>query len=132
MADTAAAVQQAVYDALDAAFGALPTPIPVTTLPRPDQAFPFVRIDRHTIGADDTMAETGSEHFVFVSCWSDERGDAEVLSMLETVQAALHDADLQLSTGQATLTRVSERRTDLDADGVTMIGAATIRVATQH
>lgn len=130
MADTAVAVHQAVFDALKAVFDGVG--IPVVDHPVPNQAFPFVDINRHTIGQNDTFVEAGSEHFVFLTCWSEHRGHGEVMSMLEKVQEALHRAKLPLATGHFILCVVTDRRTDLDVDGVTYSGSATVRVMTEH
>ncbi len=128
--DTLLAVHQALYDKLQADL--LLLGLPVYDRAPDNAAFPYVLMGRVASSDDSTLAEVGDEHLTFLSCWSEVRGNAEVLLMLEAIHKSLHNFELVLGDGHAINCRVTQRRTDPDADGHTFTGSATVRVLTNH
>jgi hypothetical protein len=79
-------------------------------------AFPYITFGR-TSGLDwDTGTEKGQEHLFTLHIWSNAKGKAESLALIEAIRTRLHDAPLTL-TGYALVNlrqEFSESRFDED------------------
>jgi len=122
---SALAVHKAVFEALDAALS-----VPVFDHVPQDQPAPFVALDSQDIADRDTLRDRARAHVLTISVWSQHRGQKQVLELLAEIDAALHDAKLALDTGVAVMARITDARSVLDADGLTYMGAVTLRVDT--
>ena len=83
-----------------------------------------VEVERDGVGALRTR------RVVQLTVYSDFPGPAEVLDILGEVKAAFHRRDLPLSEGHAIVVRVTSTSSQLDADGMTYMGDATLEVIT--
>jgi hypothetical protein len=123
-------VHKAIFDALTAAL----TTVPVYDIAPEDAAFPFVDMSSQQAlpivsGAGGTpLSGEFAEHRVYLTVWSNYRGQAEVLGINAQIYAALHNQKLTLSAGNAVLCQIDAAESRLDADGLTHQGAVTVRL----
>lgn len=122
------AVAKALYTKLTADL----SPVPMFDHVPADQAYPFVEVARHLDQPDDTLAEHGSLHLVYLAVWSSHRGRKEVNGILEAIKASLHHQPLVLEEGEAILVEVIDTDAVRDADGITYQGSATVRLTIGH
>lgn len=125
-------IRQAVAKAVYAKLAADLAPVLVFDHVPADQAYPFVEISRHLDQPDDTLAEHGSVHLVYLSVWSSHRGRKEANGIVDQIRAALHHQPLALDEGEAILVEVIDTDAVRDADGITYQGAATVRLRVGH
>lgn len=115
----AAELQKAVFSALtgDAALVALLDGPKVYDHTPARVAFPYITFGR-TTGYDwDTATERGNEHLFTLHLWSNAKGKAESLDLIEAARQRLHDAPLALDGGYALVNlreEFSEARFDED------------------
>jgi hypothetical protein len=115
----AAELQKAVFAALtgDAALIALLGGEPRVYDHTPAHvAFPYITFGRTSGFNWDTGTENGQEHLFTLHIWSNAKGKAESLALIEAIQTRLHDAPLTL-TGYALVNvrqEFSESRFDED------------------
>ena len=127
MALNGLAVQQAVFTTLAAALA----PVAVYDIAPEDAAMPFVDISaQQTLPITKNTPFTGAfaEHRLYLTVWSNYRGQAEVHGIMEQITTALHNQNIALSTGNAVLCQIQSAETRLDADGLTHQGAVTVRL----
>lgn len=133
MSDPSAAVQKAIYETLAAALEAVSPKLADVYDHVPQGVdFPFVSIDAQEVVEADFLASNKSEHFVYLTVWSRYRGQKEVLGILSAIRDALHRTRFTLETGSLVSSTVIRSRTSLDADGVSYMGRATVKIITEH
>lgn len=134
MSDPSAAVQKAVYAAL-AASGAITrggSDVPVYDHVPEGTAKPYVVLESMISAAADYLSNRKDDRLLYLSVWSTYRGQAEVLDIMEQIDAALADARLTLETGALIRCQVAQKRTVRDIDMVTFQGQVTLRLMTAH
>jgi len=132
MTHPALALQKAVVAALvaDGAVGALIGDRVYDAPPR-DAAFPYVTIGGTRVEDWSTGTEDGAEIRLTLEVWSRERGKRECHEILETVEAALHQAALSLEDHALVNLRFEFADVDRERDGVTYHGVARFRAVTE-
>lgn len=90
----AAAIQRALYTALDGNVGAT-----VTSDPAEDQAAPYVVLGELTETPDDAHDHLGTEETATLHVWSRVKGSGQVLAIMAAVDVALHHQVLSLQGG---------------------------------
>lgn len=125
---TERAVHDAIYARLDDQLS-----VPVYDHVPQSAGFPFVTLDAQEVDNDlDAQTTEAGTHQVFLTVWSDHRGQQQVLGILGEIHAALHDYDATLSSGTLVLMLVREQRSNTDADGLTYTGSVTVEVIAQR
>ena len=134
MTDALFAVQQAIFNALDASaevqtiLGA--TPRLYDHVP-PGTIFPYVVYGPVHVTPYDTKTEIGFEQIITLNIWSRYRGGKEARDIFQALYDALHRANLTVS-GQVFLSsEFHSADFALDSDGLTTHGAARFSVVTQ-
>lgn len=94
----AAELQKAVFSALagDAALTELLGGSRIHDHTPANVAFPYITFGRTSGFNWDTGTENGAEHLFTLHIWSNAKGKAEALDLLEACRARLHDAPLTL------------------------------------
>jgi len=124
---TERAVHDAVYTRLDDQLS-----VPVYDHAPQGAGFPYVTLSAQEVDPIDSLGVNAGVHEITLTVWSDHRGQQEVLGLIGDIYDALHHYDASLSSGTLVLMRVSERRTQADADGVTYMGTVTVEVTAQR
>jgi hypothetical protein len=106
--------------------------VPVFDAVRQGQAYPYVTVDYSIAGEVNHLRERLDERFVYLTVWSETRGQEEVLRIIGEIDALLDGAKLSLDTGTAVSIKVDRKATQRDADNVTFMGTVTLRVLTKH
>ncbi len=127
MAEPSVAIHTAIFDALVAGVTA-----PVYDRPPHGKPHPFVEMTRQVVTPRGGLNDNEDDRFIYLAIWSDTKGQDEALGIMAEIADALHNAKLTLSTGVSVLCRVTDKRTVLDADGVTYQGAVTVHCITAH
>lgn len=127
MSEPSVAVQTAIYTALQGLSAA-----DVYDAVPQGAAYPYVVIDSTLIMADDPLASRRDERIIYLSVWSQYRGQKEVLEIMAEIDALLHQQSLSLSTGRMVRSYVKDKITNRDADNLTFQGRVTLRVITEH
>lgn len=121
-------VHKAVLDTFSASLA----PIKVYDHVPADAAMPFVDLSAHQALPNPPERPLNLDpvavHTMFLTVWSDYRGQKQVLDILHRIDEALNNASLTLEAGTAVLCQVSSLDCRLDADGATYQGAATLRL----
>ena len=128
MADPAIPLQAALYARLSDELS-----VPVYDAVPMDTPYPYVTIDSEQ--ATNTSVISGrkrANRIVYLSVWSNYRGQAEVKRINAEIEAALDERPLTLSDGRAFGVRVERMSTNRDADGETYQGAVTLRIISQQ
>lgn len=94
-------------------------------------AYPYVTLDSTTVNNKDFLSGRKDQRFVYLSVWSRDYGQAEVLRIMAEIDA-LHEQSLTLSTGEMASLRVERKRTVREPDGLTYQGQVTLRIITTH
>jgi hypothetical protein len=132
VADPVHAVQKAIVAALAGisvvsdAGGSVA--VPVYDHPPQDAALPYIGLAGKTIVQDDTYDGELQVISVYLSVWSNYRGQRQVDAIQGAIHARLHRAALALETGHAIQCRVASRTISEEPDGLTYQGAMTIEV----
>jgi hypothetical protein len=126
------ALQKAVHAALvaDAGVGALVGDRIFDAAPRA-ATFPYVTLGDARATDWSTGTEDGSEHRLLLHVWSRERGKAECWAVLAVVEAALHDAALELDGHALVNLRIEAADVGIDRDGITWHGVSRFRAVTE-
>ena len=126
MADCTLALQTALIARLNTLCS-----VPVYDAVPRGSTYPYVQLDNQS-GADMDFVDGTQidQRFMYVSVWSEARGQAQVMGILAEIKA-IHETPLSLTTGQVVSLRVIRSETNRDADGVTYMGSATLRVITK-
>lgn len=125
MSDAGFALQQAIYAALN---GNLGTGVAVYDHVPQDASYPYVSIDAQEMAEADYVTERMDERFIYLSVWSQYRGQTEVQEILAAIDAALHNKRLPMNTGTMITCKIKRKSSRIDADGVTYQGNATVMV----
>jgi Protein of unknown function (DUF3168) len=126
------ALQKAVFAALaaDGGVGALIGERIYDAPPRA-AAFPYLSFGEARTTDWSTGTETGAEHRVTFDVWSRERGKSECWTIMDAVQAVLHDASLALDGYQLVNLRFETADARRDPDGITWHGVMRFRAVTE-
>lgn len=121
----ALSLQTALYQRLTAECS-----VPIYDAVPDDTPYPYITIDSE-FWKDWTLVsgERFDNRLLYLSIWSDYKGQAEVKRLIEEIRAAVQ-APLMLATGQAPLLRFISGRSNRDADGVTYMGSVTLEIVT--
>jgi hypothetical protein len=132
VAQTAIAVQTALYSALTSAVSGL-TPVPgvYDSVPK-GVALPYVVIDAQQALDGDALVARRDDVFFYLSVWSDYPGQKQVLTIMDAIRAALHRQRLDVSTGRVVTVRVASLRTERDVDEQTYQGIITLRLLVER
>lgn len=96
-------------------------------------AYPYVTIDTQEAAMDDPLASTRDERFFYLTVWSTQKGQQQVLEIIAEIYKSFHKARLlSMDTGRWVRSYVTRRRTERDTDDETFMGRITIRVLTEH
>jgi len=93
--------------------------------------YPYLVMDFTSSQNEDFTNQRMDRRFVFLSIWSRNPGQKEVMDIIAEVET-LHEQPLTLTTGQAASVRVERKRTYREADNLTFAGQVTLRVLTTH
>jgi len=128
MADPAIPLQAALYARLDSELS-----VPVYDAVPMDSDLPYAVIDYEAMTNTSPLSgRDRASRFLYISVYSDYRGQAEVKRINSEVYAALNQRPLVLADGRAFGVRIERMSTSRDADGITYMGAITLRVLTQQ
>lgn len=128
MADPAIPLQVALYARLRAELS-----VPVYDAVPMDTPYPYVIIDSELMrNASPLNGRKRASRLIYLSVWSDYRGQAEVKRLNAEIEAALDARPLVLTDGRAFGVRVERMGTNRDADGLTYQGSVTVRLMTQQ
>lgn len=134
MSDALFAVQQAVFNALDASAeiqAVLGNPPRLYDHVPPGAIFPYVVYGPTHVVPHDTKTETGFEQIVTLNAWSRYRGGKEARDIFQAVYDTLHRAGLSV-TGQVFLScEFHSADFSLDSDGLTNHAAMRFSIITQ-
>lgn len=116
-------LQKAIYSALDTAL----TCGVYDHVPQ-GATYPYVVIDSQLATDRQSLIAQRERIFVYLSVWSDYKGQKEVLSIMASIRSALQNAKLTLTSGTVVNTVVSRETTRRDVDGETFTGLVTLDV----
>ncbi|MEL6375052.1 MAG: DUF3168 domain-containing protein [Pseudomonadota bacterium] len=133
MADLTWAVQKAVHGALAGITApgreeGAPVACPTYDHQPENAPFPFIVLSGQNVVPDDTLDADGSIHTLYLSIWSQYRGQRQVLAIMASIADRLHNARLLLDVGCALSCRVRNRLTSREPDDITYQGAMTIQI----
>lgn len=133
MPHPALALQKAIFAALtaDTAVGALIGDRIFDAAPR-NAVFPYASFGEVRTTDWSTGTEAGTEHRVTLHAWSRERGKAETLAILAVIEAALHDAALDLDGHRLVNLRAEGSSAAREPDGITWHGVLRVRAVTEE
>lgn len=127
MSEPSTALQVALYSALDTALSCS-----VYDHVPQDSAFPYVTIDYEESFDYDYLTGRKDNRYIYISVWSQYRGQKEVKEIMATIDGALHNKRFTLTTGSVAKMRVLSKRTNRDMDGITYMGQVRVNVITNH
>lgn len=128
MADPSVALQVALVARLEAEVSC-----PIYDGAPLDTPMPYLSIDREiSTNISPIAGRKRQMRLIYLTVWSDAHGQAEVKRIIAEVTAALDERRLPLEEGRAVSVRVERADAQRDADGVTYMGAITVRVITTH
>ncbi|MET3715376.1 DUF3168 domain-containing protein [Pseudomonas sp. PvP001] len=128
MADPSVALQVALVARLEAE-----VTCPIYDGAPLDTPMPYLSIDREiSTNISPIAGRKRQMRLIYLTVWSDAHGQAEVKRINAEVTAALDERRLPLEEGRAVSVRVERADAQRDADGVTYMGAITVRVITTH
>lgn len=125
MSEPSQAVQKALFEAL----GALSCEV-YDYVPQ-GAAYPYVVIDSMVAMNDDPLASRREVRMVYLSIWSQYKGQKEVLGIHAQIDTLLHNKKLPLETGRMVMCRVIDKKSDREPDGLTFQGRVKLRVITE-
>lgn len=129
MADASVAIQKAIYSALNGNIG---SGVGVYNFTPQNTPYPYVVIGGNEIISDDFFVERKSECFFYISVWSQEKGNKQVLEIISAIDTALHRKKLPLEFGAMIDCIVKRKSNNLDADGVTYMGNVTVNIMVEY
>jgi hypothetical protein len=133
VASASLALQKAIYAALvaDGAVGALIGDRVYDSAPR-HADFPYATIGETRVADWSTGTEAGAEHRITLHLWSRQPGKAECWTVIDAVEAALHDAALALDGASLVNLRFESADARRDPDGITWHGVMRFRAVTEQ
>ena len=96
-----------------------------------DASYPYVVMDDTQVGNEDFVNGRLDRRFYYLSIWSRNPGQAEVMGIIEEIDA-IHEQKLTLDTGDACSVRIERKRTNREPDNLTFMGHVTLRILTTH
>lgn len=93
-----------------------------------DAPLPCVSLSGQAVADDDTLDGEQTRHTIYLTVWSDYRGQRQVLHIMGEIKARLHNAHLDLDDGEAISCRVPNRVSTPEPDGITYQGAVTVEI----
>lgn len=130
MADPAFALQVALIDVLSA--GLEPLGCPVYDGAPLDTPRPYVSLDSEISNEADFLNSRMDHRFLYLSVWSDFKGQQEVKQLMAVIDNLLTGRRLTLTTGHVAGLQVLRKQSQREPDGETYQGAVTLRIYTQH
>lgn len=127
MADPALPLQTWIYDTLDSALSCEV----YDSVPQ-NAAYPYVVMESQIASEFDSQSTRRDDTLFYLSVWSIQAGQHEVLSIMGQIDDALHDKRPALSAGRAVIIRVRNKRTVRDIDGRTFQGQVVLRCVVEH
>jgi hypothetical protein len=128
MTDVSVALQEAMVARLEGEVSC-----PVYDGAPMDTEMPYISFDREvSTNISPIAGRKREQRLVYLSVWSDAKGQAEVKRINSEIFAALDERRLPLSIGRAVSVRVEQTDAQRDADGVTYQGSITVRIITTH
>lgn len=103
-------------------------PVPVFDHEPINREPPFVGFSGKVIAQNDTFDAELQTVSLYLSVWSNYRGQRQVDAIQAAIHSRLHRARLELEEGHAIMCRVAGRTVSLEPDGLTYQGAMTIEV----
>jgi Protein of unknown function (DUF3168) len=94
-------------------------------------AFPYITFDPSTARDWSTASDTGSEHSITLSVWSQAKGRAQVHEIMAAARDALHGQPLTLDGHRLINLRHEFSEPRRSADGETYLGTARFRAVTE-
>jgi hypothetical protein len=88
---------------------------------------PYVHFMIASAGDFGAKNEIGYENEVQIDVYSEERGDKEVLEIMDVIVAALHNIPLVVASGQDVLFQFAGQMLDTDPDGILHHGILRFR-----
>lgn len=128
MSDNTLAVQKAIYTTLTAAL----YPVKVYDAVPQGAAYPYVVINNTEVVSADFLSSRKDERILYLSIWSQYRGQKEVIDILTDIDAAIHRKALTLESGTMVQSFVQNKSTMREPDNLTFQGSAKLRIITQH
>jgi hypothetical protein len=96
-----------------------------------EAVYPYVVLDFMTTNNEDYTNARQDRRFVYLSVWSRNHGQEEVMDIIEQIDA-INETNLSLDTGDAFSVRVERKQTNREPDNLTFMGQVTLRVLTTH
>ena len=127
MSDTGLAIHSAIRTALQ---GALSASV-YDSVPS-SGSMPYVVMDSQMTMPIDPLASRRDEVMVYLTVWTEYRGQAQALGIINTIYDTLHQARLTMSTGRMVRAYVIRRMTEPDLDEEIHKGKATVRAIVEH
>jgi hypothetical protein len=105
--------------------------VPVYDAVPSSATYPYVEMDSQ-FNQDAGFIDSSDikERFVYLSVWSESRGQKPVMDILTEIES-IHMQPLATAVGTVVFVRVIRTETSRDADGLSYMGSATLRVITQ-
>lgn len=107
-------------------------PVPVFDAVPQNQPFPYVTLDTHRAREMNALVERRDLRFVFFTVWSTNRGQEQVLRIMQEMAVRLDGVRFELDAGSTVDCRVDDMQTRRDADNVTFSGTLILRLMTHH
>lgn len=97
-----------------------------------NEPLPYVSLDNEVSTNDDPLSGRRDIRLLYLSVWSDFKGQEEVKRLMAEIDAALHERPMPLSTGRVVSIRVIRKNANREPDGITYQGSVTLRIVTEH
>lgn len=128
MSEPTSAILKALYTRLTSAL----SPIKAYDSVPQGAAYPYVVIESAFAANADFLTARKDDYFIYLSIWSQYRGQKEVADIISAIDANLHRVQLPLDTGRMVQCLVAEKRTIRDADNLTFQGSVKLRIMAEH
>lgn len=128
MSEPTNAILKAVYTRLTSAL----SPIKAYDSVPQGAAYPYVVIESLVGVQSDFVSSRKDEFFVYLSVWSQYKGQKQVADIIGDICDALHRTQLPMDTGRMVECTVREKRTIRDADNLTFQGSVKLRIMAEH
>jgi len=93
--------------------------------------YPYITMDSTQAVDDPHLTLRITTHYVYLSIWSRDYGQAEVLQLLGEIEE-INETPLALSSGLVASVRVERSQTVRESDNLTFKGHVTLRIIVQH
>ncbi|GLO19267.1 TPA: DUF3168 domain-containing protein [Pseudomonas putida] len=127
MSDPSFALQVALHERLSSGLSC-----PVHDGVPDNSPFPYVTIDSSIADEADFLASRKDQRLLYLSVWSQHRGQKEVHEIMSSIDSLLHNQPLPLATGHVVSMQVRRKQSKREPDCVTYQGAVTLSIITQH